>query len=169
VSLEFKALCKAVLKIRGRLYAAVLVDLPCIIEASKTLDMKNIIKTADVSQMLLVKQRIQNEEAIKDIELTAADRHYPHGLTPPMHYIANKKPPQITNSLITSMAGRRKSTRVAKKRAVPERETAATTSAANTTAACNTNMRCLRMAVLQPRGVAGGGGCGGCSGSGRHW
>jgi transcription initiation factor TFIID subunit 7 len=45
VSLEFKALRKAVLNIRGRLYAAVLVDLPCIIEASKTFDMKNIIKT----------------------------------------------------------------------------------------------------------------------------
>jgi hypothetical protein len=53
VSSEFKALRKAVHNLRGRLYAAVLVDLPCIIEASKTLDMKNIIKTADVSQMLL--------------------------------------------------------------------------------------------------------------------
>jgi TATA-binding protein-associated factor Taf7 len=49
--------------------------------------MKNIIKTADVGQILLVKQRIQNEEAIEDIELTAADRHYPHGLTPPLHDI----------------------------------------------------------------------------------
>jgi hypothetical protein len=31
---------------------------------------------------------------------------------------------------------------------------------------CNTNMRCLPMAVLQQRGVAGGGGCGGCGGCG---
>jgi hypothetical protein len=56
-------------------------------------------------------------------------------------YIANKTPPQITNSLITSMAGRRKSTRVAKKRAAPEPETTATTSAqaANTTAAAESS------------------------------
>jgi transcription initiation factor TFIID subunit 7 len=92
VSLEFKAQRKAILKIRGRMYAAVLVDLPCILEASKTLDKKNIIKTADVSQMLLVKQPIKKEEEIKDIELTAADRHYPDGLTPPMHDIRTKWP-----------------------------------------------------------------------------
>jgi hypothetical protein len=92
VSFEFKAQCKAILKIRKHMYAAVLVDLPCIIEASKTLDKKNIIKTADVSQMLLVKQRIKKEEEIKDIELTAADRHYPDGLTPPMHDIRTKWP-----------------------------------------------------------------------------
>jgi hypothetical protein len=92
VSLEFKAQRKAILKIRGHMYAAVLVDLPCILEASKTLDKKNIIKTADVSQMLLVKQRIKKEEEIKDIELTAADRHYPDGLTPPMHNIRTKWP-----------------------------------------------------------------------------
>jgi transcription initiation factor TFIID subunit 7 len=69
-----------------------LLDVPCIIEASKTLDKKNIIKTADVSQMLLVKQRIKKEEKIKDIELTAADRHYPDRLTPPMHDIRTKWP-----------------------------------------------------------------------------
>jgi hypothetical protein len=50
-----------------------ILDLPCIIKASKTLDMEIVIKTADVSQMLLVERRIQNEEVIKDIELTAAD------------------------------------------------------------------------------------------------
>jgi transcription initiation factor TFIID subunit 7 len=69
-----------------------LLDLSCIIEASKTLDMKNIIKTADVSQMLLVKQRILNEEAKNDIALTAADRHYPHRLTPLMYDIRSKWP-----------------------------------------------------------------------------
>jgi transcription initiation factor TFIID subunit 7 len=92
VSLEFKAQRKAILKIRGHMYAAVLVDLPCILEASNTLDKKNIIKTADVNQMLLVKHRIKKEEEIKDIELTASDRHYPDGLTPPMHDIRTKWP-----------------------------------------------------------------------------
>jgi TATA-binding protein-associated factor Taf7 len=35
--MEFKEPGKAVLNIRGNLYAAVMMDLPCIIEANKTL------------------------------------------------------------------------------------------------------------------------------------
>jgi hypothetical protein len=31
--------------------------------------------------MLLVKQRIKNEEAIRDIKFTVTDRQYPDGLT----------------------------------------------------------------------------------------
>jgi transcription initiation factor TFIID subunit 7 len=37
VWMEFKEPGKAVLNIRGNLYAAVMMDLPCIIEANKTL------------------------------------------------------------------------------------------------------------------------------------
>jgi TATA-binding protein-associated factor Taf7 len=44
------------------------------------------------SLILLVKQGIRNGEEIKDIEFTAANRHNPHGLTPPMHVIRTKWP-----------------------------------------------------------------------------
>ena len=41
-------------KIDGKLYLASLVDLPCIIEAQKTLDYNTFYKSCDASQMLYV-------------------------------------------------------------------------------------------------------------------
>jgi len=51
VWMKFKDDRRAVVSVRGRLYAAALVDLPCIIESSKTVDKKNIYKTADICQV----------------------------------------------------------------------------------------------------------------------
>lgn len=73
------------------MYAAILVDLPCILESMKTLDKKNIFKTADVCQMLLVKHRIQREEEVMLIPDGNADTTYPHGLTPPMHWVRKRR------------------------------------------------------------------------------
>jgi transcription initiation factor TFIID subunit 7 len=91
VWMKFKEQRKAVLNVRGNLYAALLVDLPCVIEANKTLDKKNIFKVADICQMLLVTQRIQHEEAIWDVKFNIADQQFPHGLTPPMQWARKRR------------------------------------------------------------------------------
>ena len=58
---KFKDSRRAVFHIGKQLYAAKLVDLPCIIESHKTLDNKQIFKIADISQMLLVERPIAKE------------------------------------------------------------------------------------------------------------
>ena len=91
VWMKFKEPRKAVVNVRGHLYAAVLVDLPCVVEANKTLDKKNIFKVADICQMLLVTQRIAHEEEIWSIRFNFLDQQYPHGLTPPMQYARKRR------------------------------------------------------------------------------
>lgn len=91
VWMKFKEPRKAVVNVRGHLYAAVLVDLPCVVEANKTLDKKNIFKVADICQMLLVTQRIAHEEEIWTIRFNFLDQQYPHGLTPPMQYARKRR------------------------------------------------------------------------------
>lgn len=51
---------KAVVNVNGTLYSARLVDLPTVTEIFKTTDKKNIFKTFDVCQMLLVLHKIEN-------------------------------------------------------------------------------------------------------------
>jgi len=53
VWMKFKDNRKAVVSVRGNLYSALLVDLPCIVESSKTLDKKAIFKTADICQVYM--------------------------------------------------------------------------------------------------------------------
>ncbi|KAI5809627.1 TAFII55 protein conserved region-domain-containing protein [Peziza echinospora] len=91
VWMKFKDNRKAVVSVRGNLYSALLVDLPCIVESSKTLDKKAIFKTADICQMLLVGDRIPYEDAIHSIHHKPTDLIYPHGLTPPLQYVRKRR------------------------------------------------------------------------------
>ncbi|RPA89800.1 hypothetical protein L873DRAFT_584174 [Choiromyces venosus 120613-1] len=91
VMLKFKDSRRAVVGIRGNLYGALLVDLPCIIESNKTLDKKTIFKSADISQMLVVGDRIDREEEALAIPARPQDITYPHGITPPMHYVRKRR------------------------------------------------------------------------------
>jgi transcription initiation factor TFIID subunit 7 len=56
---SFKSLTRdgrrAAVTIRGRIYAASLVDLPCIVEGLKSWDKRGWYKAADICQMLLVR------------------------------------------------------------------------------------------------------------------
>lgn len=101
---KFKDSRRAVFHIGKQLYAAKLVDLPCIIESHKTLDNKQIFKIADISQMLLVERPIANEaEAVEstrdakarhdvhDRRAKADDYIYPHGITPPMTWARKRR------------------------------------------------------------------------------
>jgi transcription initiation factor TFIID subunit 7 len=94
VWIKFKYPRKAVVSIRGNLYAALLVDLPHIIEANKSLDMRNFIKVADICQMLLVTQRIPNEEALEKVKFKVPNEEYPHGLTPPLYGVRYREKPR---------------------------------------------------------------------------
>ena len=81
--------------IRGRMYAASLVDLPCVVEGMKSWDKKGWWKTADICQMLLVLGRVDSEEAAMTAELPKEvdpkTWQYAHGLTPPMRYVRKRR------------------------------------------------------------------------------
>ncbi|TVY71285.1 Transcription initiation factor TFIID subunit [Lachnellula suecica] len=86
---------RASINIRGHLYAATLVDLPCIIEGMKSWDKRGWWKAADICQMLWVFAPITKEEEAKTIALPKIvdpnTFQYPHGLTPPMHYARKRR------------------------------------------------------------------------------
>ncbi|KAL1651333.1 hypothetical protein SLS58_000672 [Diplodia intermedia] len=82
--------------IQGHHYAASMVDLPCIIEGMKSWEKKSgWYKTADICQMLLVHTRVDAPEQAKNIplpkEVDEKSWQYPHGLTPPMHYVRKRR------------------------------------------------------------------------------
>lgn len=86
------------MRVRDRLYAATLVDLPCIIEGLKSWDKRSFYKSADICQMLLVLGVIQDEkEALtyplpKEVAvLDERTYQYPHGLTPPLKYVRKRR------------------------------------------------------------------------------
>ncbi|KAK1819464.1 hypothetical protein LTR12_006165 [Friedmanniomyces endolithicus] len=97
VSIRFVTadLRRALIKVKGRMYAAALVDLPCIVESMKSWDKKGWWKVADVCQMLLVLGPVQTEAQIRDFplphEVNKETMQYAHGLTPPMHYVRKRR------------------------------------------------------------------------------
>ncbi|KAK6335982.1 hypothetical protein TWF730_003355 [Orbilia blumenaviensis] len=89
---KFKDDRRAILGVRGKIYSATLVDLPCIIESHKTIDKgKNIFKTADISQMLLVGERLIFEDQRMSTSVPSSELNYPHGITPPMHWARRRR------------------------------------------------------------------------------
>lgn len=97
VSLKFieRNLRRAVIKIQGRMYAAALVDLPCIVESMKSFDKKGWWKVADIAQMLLVLGRCDSEEQARKMalprEVNKDNYQYAHGITPPMHWVRKRR------------------------------------------------------------------------------
>ncbi|KMZ58214.1 Transcription initiation factor TFIID subunit [Zostera marina] len=63
-------------------FPASLVDLPCVVESYKTYDDQTLIKTADVGQMILVRE--EGDSAPEGME-------YRHGLTPPMRDVRRRR------------------------------------------------------------------------------
>jgi transcription initiation factor TFIID subunit 7 len=86
---------RAMVTIQNRIYAATMVELPAVIESLKSWNKKDWVKTADVCQMLLVLDRVQNEEDAKKFPLPSTispDSHrFPHGLTPPMRWARKRR------------------------------------------------------------------------------
>ena len=90
---------RAIVKVKGSGYAAILVDLPCIIEAMKSWFPKTgWIKSADICQMLMVLGPIKrDDEAVAyplptgKGELDEKTWQWAHGLTPPMHWVRKRR------------------------------------------------------------------------------
>ncbi|KAI0890650.1 TAFII55 protein conserved region-domain-containing protein [Annulohypoxylon maeteangense] len=80
---------RAVVTIDGNHYAAVLVQLPTITEATKTWDKRNMMKNSDISEMLLCFKKVNSEAEAKIVPIpemvSKNDFKWPHGLTPPLH------------------------------------------------------------------------------------
>ncbi|KAN0076920.1 TAFII55 protein conserved region domain containing protein [Tylopilus felleus] len=89
---KFKDSRRGIFHIGNSLYSFKLVDLPCIVEAQKTLDNKQMFKVADICQMLVVENRIQNEEAVTANRNVNIDEFiWPHGITPPLHHARKRR------------------------------------------------------------------------------
>ena len=86
---------RAMVTVRGKMYAACMVDLPCIVEGMKSWDRRGWWKVADICQMLLVLGKCASEAEAKSFALPReVDRHsfaYAHGLTPPMHWVRKRR------------------------------------------------------------------------------
>ncbi|GAB7352765.1 hypothetical protein MBLNU459_g3113t1 [Dothideomycetes sp. NU459] len=97
VAMKFldRELRRNMITIRGNSYAAVLVDLPCIIEGMKSWDKRGWWKVADICQMLLVLGPTENEASAKiqplPKEVDKATYAFAHGLTPPMHWVRKRR------------------------------------------------------------------------------
>ncbi|KAG6376494.1 TAFII55 protein conserved region-domain-containing protein [Boletus reticuloceps] len=89
---KFKDSRRGIFHIGNSLYSFKLVDLPCVIEAQKTLDSKQMFKVADICQMLVVGDRIQNEEAFTaNRNVNINEFIWPHGITPPLHHTRKRR------------------------------------------------------------------------------
>ncbi|KAH6660014.1 TAFII55 protein conserved region-domain-containing protein [Truncatella angustata] len=86
---------RAMVTIDGHHFAAVLVDLPTIVEAMKTWDKKNFMKNMDITQMLLCFAEVNNDQEAKTVALPnmvqQTEYKWPHGMTPPMHDAINRR------------------------------------------------------------------------------
>jgi len=86
---------RGVVSVRGNLYATSLLDLPCVVEGMKSWDKRGFFKTADICQILLVLGRVKTEGEAKVVvlpsEVDDKNWQYPHGLTPPMHYVRKRR------------------------------------------------------------------------------
>lgn len=86
---------RAALIVERRIYAAVLVDLPCIVESMKSWDRRGWWKSADICQMLLVFDRVKSEDEAKNMALPRAldeqTWQWPDGLTPPMQNVRTRR------------------------------------------------------------------------------
>ncbi|KAJ3977191.1 TAFII55 protein conserved region-domain-containing protein [Lentinula raphanica] len=89
---KFKDSRRGVFHIGNNTYASKLVDMPCIIESQKTLDNKQMFKVADICQMLVVEDRIENEDVVtREKNLNIDDFIWPHGITPPLAHVRKRR------------------------------------------------------------------------------
>ncbi|KIK59841.1 hypothetical protein GYMLUDRAFT_44312 [Collybiopsis luxurians FD-317 M1] len=89
---KFKDPRRGVFHMGSNLYSSKLVDMPCIIESQKTLDNKQMFKVADICQMLVVEDRVDNEDVVtRDKTFNIDDFIWPHGITPPLAHVRKRR------------------------------------------------------------------------------
>ncbi|KAL2757550.1 hypothetical protein ACRALDRAFT_2025319 [Sodiomyces alcalophilus JCM 7366] len=85
---------RAIVYVKGQLFAAVMLELPTITESMKTWDRRTLMKSADICHMLHVFQKVSSEEEARKAPLPPMVQpgfKWPHGLTPPMHDAVNQR------------------------------------------------------------------------------
>ena len=86
---------RAVLTIQGNMYAASMVDMPCIVEGMKSWDKRNWYKAADICQMLLVLGLVKNEADAMVYPLPGREVDhnfsFAHGITAPLHWARKRR------------------------------------------------------------------------------
>lgn len=89
---------KASIQINDQVLSAKLVDLPCIVESSKTLDKKTFYKTGDVCQMLVCTQEEADSQSDSAEQLLSTKKkeahksnHWNHGITPPLKNVRKRR------------------------------------------------------------------------------
>lgn len=88
---------RCIIKVNNSLYAAKLIQLPNIIEVQKSVDRKNMFKTIDISQILLVVKKIDSEEEINELQV-GDNEVFDHGLTPPLHNVMKSETRRKTDT-----------------------------------------------------------------------
>lgn len=111
IQIKWKKYNRAILKLQGQMYGGKLIDLPTITEVQKSVDKKNIFKTFDVSQMLLITNRLNFESDLdtifgppvptpKDSVVLRNSETYPHGLTPPLAGAKYRFKKRLSNKIL---------------------------------------------------------------------
>ncbi|ORY72592.1 TAFII55 protein conserved region-domain-containing protein [Leucosporidium creatinivorum] len=90
---KFKDSRRAVFHLGNKLYGAKLVDLPALLESQKlTGSGGQSVKVADISQMLLVEEEVQEEaDVTREKAFNIEDFIYPHGITPPLKHVRKRR------------------------------------------------------------------------------
>lgn len=90
---KFKDSRRAVFHIGDKLFGAKLVDLPALLESQRLTGVGGqTVKVADVSQMLLVEEEIQEESQVTaGRTFNIEDFVYPHGITPPLKHVRKRR------------------------------------------------------------------------------
>jgi len=90
---KFKDSRRAVFHLGNKLYGAKLVDLPALLESQRLTGVGGqTVKVADVSQMLLVEEEIQEEAQVTaGRTFNIEDFVYPHGITPPLKHVRKRR------------------------------------------------------------------------------
>lgn len=90
---KFKDSRRGVFHLGNKLYQTKLVDLPTLVESQKMTGSGGAsVKVADISQMLLVEEEVQDENQVtKDKSFNIEDFVYPHGITPPLKHVRKRR------------------------------------------------------------------------------
>ena len=86
---------RGAVEIKGKLFAFITVDLPCIVEGMKSWDKKGWVKSIDVSQLLLILGPVRNNTEAENYPLppdvNPQDFRSAHGLTAPMKNVRKRR------------------------------------------------------------------------------
>ncbi|ORX73358.1 hypothetical protein DL89DRAFT_220592, partial [Linderina pennispora] len=91
LEITFRDERNAIVKFEGKQYSATLVDLPTITESYRTVDKKQLLKTADICQMLVIEKEVADSEIPQLPRARGLDTVHPDGLAPPLTNVRKQR------------------------------------------------------------------------------